>query len=209
MLKLGSTLKGYAIEATDREIGAIDDFLFDDRSWLVRWLVVETGNWLTGRKVLLLPAALGKADHDRRQLPVSLTRAQVAASPNCPSTNRCRPSWSAISTTITIGGRFWARARSARTPSRPAFPRRRCSSSRARWDHHKQGRQRSAPAQPRRCLRLSYPRQRRRDRHHRGQSDRRRRLGHSVSGGRHGKLVVGRACADIAACGEGHFMGGP
>lgn len=81
MLKLGSTLKGYAIEATDGEIGAIDDFLFDDRSWLVRWLVVETGNWLTGRKVLLLPAALGKADHDRRQLPVALTRAQVAASP--------------------------------------------------------------------------------------------------------------------------------
>lgn len=81
MLKLGSTLNGYAIEATDGEIGTIDDFLFDDRSWQVRWLVVETGNWLTGRKVLLFPAALSKADHDRRQLPVALTRAQVAASP--------------------------------------------------------------------------------------------------------------------------------
>ncbi len=81
MLKLGSTLKGYAIEAKDGEIGNIADFLFDDRTWLVRWLVVETGNWLSRRKFLLLPAVLGKADHDRRELPVALTRAQVGASP--------------------------------------------------------------------------------------------------------------------------------
>ncbi len=81
MLKLGSTLKGYAIEAKDGTIGNIADFLFDDRTWLVRWLVVETGNWLTERKVLLPPPALGKADHDRRELPVALTRAQVGASP--------------------------------------------------------------------------------------------------------------------------------
>ncbi|MCI4678932.1 PRC-barrel domain-containing protein [Rhodoblastus acidophilus] len=81
MLKLGSTLKGYAIEASDGAIGSISDFLFDDRTWLVRWLVVDTGNWLTGRKVLLLPTALGKAEHDRRELPAALTRAQVEASP--------------------------------------------------------------------------------------------------------------------------------
>jgi uncharacterized protein YrrD len=81
MLKLGSTLMGYAIKANDGEIGNIADFLFDDRTWLVRWLVVETGNWLTGRKVLLLPATLGKADHGRQELPVALTLAQVAASP--------------------------------------------------------------------------------------------------------------------------------
>ncbi len=43
MLKLGSTLKGYAIEAKDGTIGNIADFLFDDRTWLVRWLVVDTG----------------------------------------------------------------------------------------------------------------------------------------------------------------------
>jgi uncharacterized protein YrrD len=81
MLKLASALTGYAIEASDGEIGAVADFLFDDRTWLVRWLVVDTGKWLTTRKVLLHPAAIGKADHERRELPVALTRAQVQGSP--------------------------------------------------------------------------------------------------------------------------------
>ena len=209
MLKLGSTLKGYAIEATDGEIGAIDDFLFDDRNWLVRWLVVETGSWLTGRKVLLLPAALGKADHDRRQLPVALTRAQVAASPELSehepvSTQLERHLYDYYNWQPILGdGTFGENPIASRFSAPPR------SSPRARRDHDKQGRQRPAPAQPRRCLRLSHPGQRRRDRHDRGQSDRRRRLGHSLPRGRHGKLVVGRARADIAECGEGHFMGRP
>jgi len=61
MLKLGSALKGYAIDASDGEIGTVADFLFDDRTWLVRWLVVDTGTWLTGRKVLLHPVVIGKS----------------------------------------------------------------------------------------------------------------------------------------------------
>jgi len=81
MLKLGSALKGYAIDASDGEIGTVADFLFDDRTWLARWLVVDTGTWLTGRKVLLHPVAIGKADHERRRLPVALTKAQVQGSP--------------------------------------------------------------------------------------------------------------------------------
>ena len=81
MLKLASAFKGYSIEASDGEIGTVADFLFDDRNWLTRWLVVDTGKWLTGRKVLLHPAALGKADHERRELPVALTKAQIQGSP--------------------------------------------------------------------------------------------------------------------------------
>ncbi len=81
MLLAGSALKGYAIEANDGRIGSVDDVLFDDRTWRVSWLVVDTGTWLTGRKVLIHPSALGKADYGAQCLPVNLTKAQVKASP--------------------------------------------------------------------------------------------------------------------------------
>jgi hypothetical protein len=47
MLKFSSALRGYAIEASDGKIGTIADFLVDDRTWRTRWLVVDTGTWLT------------------------------------------------------------------------------------------------------------------------------------------------------------------
>jgi sporulation protein YlmC with PRC-barrel domain len=59
MLRNASAIKGYAIAASDGRIGTVSDFLFDDDSWLVRWLVVDTGKWLSGRKVLLPPLRLG------------------------------------------------------------------------------------------------------------------------------------------------------
>ena len=62
MLWNASAINGYAIKASDGQIGTVSDFLFDDASWLVRWLVVDTGNWLSGRKVLLPPSVLGQLD---------------------------------------------------------------------------------------------------------------------------------------------------
>jgi sporulation protein YlmC with PRC-barrel domain len=82
MLQVASALKGYAIEATDGRIGTVSDFLFDDKTWKIRWLVVDTGGWLSGRKVLIHPSALGTADHERLELPVSLTMAKVKDSPD-------------------------------------------------------------------------------------------------------------------------------
>ena len=57
MLRNASAIKGYAIAASDGRIGSVSDFLFDDASWVVRWLLVDTGKWLSGRKVLLPPFA--------------------------------------------------------------------------------------------------------------------------------------------------------
>src|SRR5580658_6958132 len=81
MLWNASAIKGYAIEASDGQIGTVSDFLFDDVSWLVRWLVVDTGNWLSGRKVLLPPSALGRLDAKEEEFSVKLTRQQVKDSP--------------------------------------------------------------------------------------------------------------------------------
>lgn len=82
MLRVGSALKGYAVMANDGEIGTVGDLLFDDTNWKVRWLVIDTGSWLTGREVLVHPSAIGKADYLQQVLSVSLTKAQVSDSPN-------------------------------------------------------------------------------------------------------------------------------
>jgi sporulation protein YlmC with PRC-barrel domain len=82
MLRPVSELHGYTILALDGPIGHVSDVLFDDKSWLVRWVVVETGNWLSDRKVLLPPFVLGHLDHDKRQFSVRLNRAQVKDSPD-------------------------------------------------------------------------------------------------------------------------------
>jgi hypothetical protein len=81
MLQVISPLKGFAIEATDGRMGTAADFLFDDASWKVRWLVVDCGTWLKGRKVLIHPPAVSHADLEGRKFEVELTKAQVEGSP--------------------------------------------------------------------------------------------------------------------------------
>ncbi len=81
MLWHASAISGYSVAASDGELGTVCDFLFDDASWSVRWLVVDTGNWLSGRQVLLPPSALGSVDANMRRLSVKLTKQQVRDSP--------------------------------------------------------------------------------------------------------------------------------
>ncbi|MGH7847095.1 MAG: PRC-barrel domain-containing protein [Candidatus Binatia bacterium] len=75
-------LKGYAIGATDGEIGSVEDFYFDDQRWTVRYLVVDTGKWLPGRKVLISPISLGVVDWEEKKLQVKLSQKQVENSPD-------------------------------------------------------------------------------------------------------------------------------
>lgn len=74
-------IRDYGLAAQDGAIGQIADIFFDDVSWTVRYVVVDTGTWLPGRKVLLSPSVLGEPDTNRLQFPVSLTRRQVKDSP--------------------------------------------------------------------------------------------------------------------------------
>jgi hypothetical protein len=82
MLRNASAINGYTIAASDGHLGTVSDCLFDDASWLIRWLVVDTGTWLSGRKVLLPAFALGHIDPERREFSVRLTRQQVKDSPD-------------------------------------------------------------------------------------------------------------------------------
>jgi len=76
------SLIGYTMGATDGEIGKITEFYFDDESWTIRYLIVETGNWLFGRKVLISPQALLTPEWGKEVFPINLTREQIKKSPD-------------------------------------------------------------------------------------------------------------------------------
>jgi len=81
MLRSLKSLRRYRIAARDGEIGEIYDFFFDEELWTVRYLVVDNGRWLPGRKVLLSPHVIGQPVPDASNVPVDMTREQVESSP--------------------------------------------------------------------------------------------------------------------------------
>ena len=81
MLHSLNAIRGHAIHASDGEIGSLRDVYFDDRSTLLRYFVVDTGTWLPGKRVLLVPAVVGGIDAERGEIVTGLTRQQVEDSP--------------------------------------------------------------------------------------------------------------------------------
>ena len=82
MLHPITKLYGHKLIAKDGDIGHLKDFYFDDKSWAIRYMVVNTGNWLTGRLVMLSPHAFGKLEPKEESLHVNLTRKQIENSPS-------------------------------------------------------------------------------------------------------------------------------
>jgi sporulation protein YlmC with PRC-barrel domain len=75
-------LRGFTVGATDGDIGTVEELYFDDTSFTVRHLVVDTGGWLGGRKVLISPVALRDVDLVGKRINAALTKAQVEKSPD-------------------------------------------------------------------------------------------------------------------------------
>ena len=85
MLRSVNKIKCLSLLAEDGEIGSCKDFLFDDRAWVVRYLVADTGKWLPGRKVLISPTSLATPDGEAKLLNVKLTKKQIEKSPGLES----------------------------------------------------------------------------------------------------------------------------
>jgi hypothetical protein len=81
-------MKGLVVRATDGELGTVDQLYFDDQSWAIRYLTVETGGWLGGRQVLISPMSVIGADWQSKRLDVALTMKQVE---NAPSIDTHKP----------------------------------------------------------------------------------------------------------------------
>lgn len=82
MLIKAKTLKGYKLDSKDGKIGRAKEFYFDDKHWAVRYLVADTGNWLTGIQVLISPYAMGSANNLTEEISINLSKEQIE---NCPS----------------------------------------------------------------------------------------------------------------------------
>ncbi|NPT41676.1 PRC-barrel domain containing protein, partial [Paraburkholderia sp. 1N] len=82
MLRNIEFLQGSTVKASDGDVGTVTQVYFDDEAWGVRYLVVETGDWLRDRQVLISPYAVSHSDPGSSAVHVKLTRQQVRDSPN-------------------------------------------------------------------------------------------------------------------------------
>jgi hypothetical protein len=81
MLDRVKMLEGYRLNGLDGEIGKVKGFYFDDHHWAIRYLVADTGNWLTSRQVLVSPYALAAVSREEQHISIDLTRKQIEDSP--------------------------------------------------------------------------------------------------------------------------------
>jgi hypothetical protein len=81
MLHKTSYMRGFHMLATDGAIGHVDDFLVDEAIAL-RYLVVDTSNWIGGKSVLVSASAIEKIDSPQKKIHLRLTRDQIKNSPS-------------------------------------------------------------------------------------------------------------------------------
>lgn len=81
MLRSIHELIGYEIKAGDGHVGKVADVLFMDREWVVSYFVADTGGWLSGRKILLPPAVIGRPDWTHCEVPVRMSKEQIENAP--------------------------------------------------------------------------------------------------------------------------------
>ena len=84
MLHKVGYMRGFHLLATDGEIGHLDDLLVDE-SWNVRYLVVDTSNWIGGKSVLISPSKLEGVNSPDKQIRVRMSRSEIERSPSVDS----------------------------------------------------------------------------------------------------------------------------
>jgi uncharacterized protein YrrD len=81
MLIKSKELTGYKLGATDGDIGKVEEFYFDDKHWTIRYLVADTGGWLSGREVLISPYALESIDRFNHSVLLNINKSKIEKSP--------------------------------------------------------------------------------------------------------------------------------
>ncbi len=80
-LRSTDEVEGYSIHSLDGDIGQVDNFIIEDSTWTIRYMVVKTGNWLSGEKVLISPEWIELVDWADAKVTVDLTREEIENSP--------------------------------------------------------------------------------------------------------------------------------
>ncbi|WP_100657331.1 hypothetical protein [Alteromonas flava] len=102
-------IKRFTLAASDGDIGAIKDFLFDDRSWAVRYMHADTRKWLPmGEKVLISPMSLRRIDSEEEKIHVLLSMQQVKDSPSIDEHQTVSREYEALLSEYFGYGFYWA-----------------------------------------------------------------------------------------------------
>jgi hypothetical protein len=81
VLRSAKELRGYYLEALNGEIGHVDDFIIDDETWEIRYIVVDTQNWWPGKKVLVSPDWIDRISWSDCIVYVDLSREAIKTGP--------------------------------------------------------------------------------------------------------------------------------
>lgn len=92
-LRSARAVEGYRIRSMDGEIGHVEDFIVDDEKWVVRYVVVDTRNWLPGKKVLVAARWISGVDWANSEVSADLDNIEIkeapAWEPNTPLDRQC------------------------------------------------------------------------------------------------------------------------
>jgi hypothetical protein len=80
-LRSSLEVTGYDIQATDGEIGHVEDFVIEDETWAIRYLIVDTTNWWPGKKVLISPKWIERVSWSESKVFINLSRESIQQSP--------------------------------------------------------------------------------------------------------------------------------
>jgi len=72
---------GYHIQAADGKLGHIEDFIIDDETWAIRYLIVDTRNWWPGQKILLAPQWIDRVSWGESKVFINLPRETIKQAP--------------------------------------------------------------------------------------------------------------------------------
>jgi hypothetical protein len=94
-LRSASAVIGHVLRATDGDLGHVDDFLLDDVSWAIRYLVIDTSNWWFGKQVLVAPEWIADLAWPERTVNVNVTRQQLKGAPEYDRAEHVDRQWEA------------------------------------------------------------------------------------------------------------------
>jgi sporulation protein YlmC with PRC-barrel domain len=80
-LRSTNPVSGYHVQASDGEIGNVEDFIIDDDTWAIRYLIINTRNWWPGKKVIVSPHWIERVSWNESKVFVNLTRETIKQSP--------------------------------------------------------------------------------------------------------------------------------
>ncbi|WP_175773121.1 PRC-barrel domain-containing protein [Paraburkholderia phenazinium] len=122
MLRSIESLHGCAVVARDGEMGTVSQAYFDDEAWGVRYLVVDTGNWISKRQVLISPYSIRHSDPGSDTVQVDLTRQQVRDSPDIDTRKPVSRQYETSHLLYYGYPRYWGGANLWGLDAYPAFP---------------------------------------------------------------------------------------